>query len=905
MNGSRFRAAACLVGCLGASAVWGEVRTYTCGPCERYEITLGKALPGGRGLVLNLGVQDGRFTQAWGSIAGAASCIDVIDPSRLSIEGGRLKGTLRCWVQVPGDETVHVGTYEVDVGAAGGRLTGSYTGWYGVKGRTLVYATDRLVVDPEQVRYFVFGEEIAGKLSGAVRARAWGTGPVVDVELPTRTVRARTWGGGQVEANLYLGSVLSGGPTDRFRRAWVELKLSGGKFVSGTIRPHAGADAGWTGTVKGASLKLTDAGLAGAITAEIESKTLAAGTYSFALCGEAVGNSVCGPVASRLGGRTLELPTNMFRGTLSSSARPASDADAVVELILPGAVEGGTDLHVHLDRRDGRFARGAAVWWVGGLPRTRHMAADASGLRLEGGRLTGELKIKLEAPAIPSSRPLETTYRIDAKAAGGEVAGAFRAQFGDRTNVRGSVAGLVRSQEELRKAHAIRPGCDWPFWSGPIGSFAATPGGHELVADLADARLVWKGEPTPPSRCQTTRYGEGNVHRYVERGGATGGGCSPAVAGGKVFLYYFLPHGKDYDEKFVKTQTDQGIHVVNRMWVARADDVVLCMDAATGQTLWKTVFEGEGLYFGHHGTGSAKGAYTSNFACADGRVYVCPTGTKTCCLDAASGKLLWQSPVNTGPVRAVAGGVLLGAGADLVGLDGATGKELWRLKGAGAPNAQPLRWKVDGAEYVIAGSPGGAIVCVEPKTGKVRWKAEETGTQTGSLMTDGEYLLVNGTVSEKNKPNHLGCYRITPDGAERLWLLTDWPYDPYHHMATMHGGHAWLRTGRSKGEERLLCIELAGGKVVQNIDGQCSGASGYTWWMDGRVFVQRDASHSATPLRLYDASPGNLRILGETWPTLHRTTTSYYPILITHAFADGRVFIRGQRGIFCYDLRKR
>ena len=70
--------------------------------------------------------------------------------------------------------------------------------------------------------------------------------------------------------------------------------------------------------------------------------------------------------------------------------------------------------------------------------------------------------------------------------------------------------------------------------------------------------------------------------------------------------------------------------------------------------------------------------------------------------------------------------------------------------------------------------------------------------------------------------------------------------------------------------------------------------------------LQSDASHGPTPLNWYDVSvPSKTKQLGQTWPTLHWTTASYYPVLVSHAVADGRLFIRGARGIFCYDLRRK
>ena len=75
--------------------------------------------------------------------------------------------------------------------------------------------------------------------------------------------------------------------------------------------------------------------------------------------------------------------------------------------------------------------------------------------------------------------------------------------------------------------------------------------------------------------------------------------------------------------------------------------------------------------------------------------------------------------------------------------------------------------------------------------------------------------------------------------------------------------------------------------------------------MDDRLISQADASHSSTPLLFYDATdPRKLRRLGDVWNTWHWSTSAYSPMFMSHAMADGRVIIRGGRGLFCYDLRK-
>jgi len=73
----------------------------------------------------------------------------------------------------------------------------------------------------------------------------------------------------------------------------------------------------------------------------------------------------------------------------------------------------------------------------------------------------------------------------------------------------------------------------WPRWRGPYGNGAAVDPGYPLVADIRKARLVWQSQQEIPPP-----HDEGMEQVW------TGGYASPIVAEGKVFLYYFLPHGR-------------------------------------------------------------------------------------------------------------------------------------------------------------------------------------------------------------------------------------------------------------------------------------------------------------------------------------------------------------------------
>jgi len=74
----------------------------------------------------------------------------------------------------------------------------------------------------------------------------------------------------------------------------------------------------------------------------------------------------------------------------------------------------------------------------------------------------------------------------------------------------------------------------WPCWSGPHTNFSGVLSGAKLVDDLRDARLLWKSEGTIPVG---KAHNPGSSSRGA-RGKPTGGGASPIVADGLVYLYY-------------------------------------------------------------------------------------------------------------------------------------------------------------------------------------------------------------------------------------------------------------------------------------------------------------------------------------------------------------------------------
>jgi outer membrane protein assembly factor BamB len=339
------------------------------------------------------------------------------------------------------------------------------------------------------------------------------------------------------------------------------------------------------------------------------------------------------------------------------------------------------------------------------------------------------------------------------------------------------------------------------------------------------------------------------------------------------------------------------------MFATKGKDVAVCIDAATGRTLWRKTIPG-GRYFAMNGrNGSTKGWYTTNPAAGKGAFYFGTSADVEYALDADTGETIWKRHLGQTNGRAVIGDVMVRGERTLRGYDLKTGKTRWEVKDAGERSAIPARWKRGGKEYIIVANSAGEIRCVDPGDGKVLWTEKGAGNNDLSVSVRGDYLLCNGDQARKG-PGELTCYRLSLKGAEHQWTIpsSTFQYRPKAAPAAMTDTHAFVRTRKPEG---LAVVELKSGKIVSFPKAQL-GSSGYVQWMDGRVSLQPDGSHSRTPLQWFDVTnPGETKQLGDIWRTRHGTTSSYYPILISHPMVDGRVYIRGRFGIHCYDLRNK
>jgi len=690
-------------------------------------------------------------------------------------------------------------------------------------------------------------------------------------------------------------------------------KAAGGKFYS----LREGMKWGFEGTLESARLRLDADQIAGAVRAPIDRGGARLGRYSFELTGTVTNNFILGRYAAHLDGN--EFGARDFTGTVAPLAAPPAGGDGIYALVAGGALEGLQDLELYLRREGGRF--------VGGLGRGGNVMnhlVDANGLKLGDGHLTGPLLVTvLPEPqqrfrSWPrSGRPIRIRLDLDAtEGKGGALAGRYEGQYGMTETLRGTAAGTLAAWDDVRRREAFAAGRDWPCWRGPTANGCGVPTGRAMVDELQHARLAWRSEARPL-----------DVYRgfpYPIQSGYNG----PIVADGKVFLSYYDPRGPVCDEKFVaQAMGIEGMKKLGEPWIRKkfaidADDVVVCVEAATGLTLWEARFVRKSVNWGKQGRGaaiSAKGG-PHIVPCSDGRrVYVVGFTGRVYALDAGSGQCAWESDI--GPAHlafekmkarwlaarsidgggggrltnppTVADGVLVVADGHggLIGFDTATGARLWHGGRIGSVSG-PVIWRpsagsgqADGNAYVIADT-----ACLDLRTGGELWRA--AGAHGGcTAAVAGDLLVLSGS-----REQGMSCWRMTPRGATKLWELPGEYHVAGYCSPLVMGGHVYTRVDGLEGRRQgLVCVELATGKVVgwepHGIGGTCSSMLG----TDGRVLYE---GACYTGFFMYAAAPRTPVQLGQPLRDIR------YGESTTAAVADGRLILRTNDGILCYDLRK-
>lgn len=389
-------------------------------------------------------------------------------------------------------------------------------------------------------------------------------------------------------------------------------------------------------------------------------------------------------------------------------------------------------------------------------------------------------------------------------------------------------------------------GADWPQWRGPERNGVSRETGLAPTWPADGPRLLWKAD------------------------GLGEGFSTPAIIGGTL-LTMGNRDGREY---------------------------VVALDVrSTPKPLWATPIGP----VRHSGAGYPGPRSTPTFDL--GKVYALGMNGDLVCLDFRTGKPLWrhdlvaefggrvptwgysESPLVDGPWVLVTPG---GAQATLGAFLKTTGKPVWGAAiGDGAGYASIVKAGIGGSRQYVQFTARG-VVGVEAKSGAMLWRYDAPANDTANASTP---LVVGDVVfAASGYGTGGGAVKIVRQGAsfqaDERFFTTD--------MINHHGGMVVL-DGHVYGSSDpgiLTCIELATGTTKWR---ERALGKGSLVAVDGRLITRSERG----TVCLAKVSPEGCEIVGR----FEQPDRSDKPAWPHPVVADGKLYLRDQDALWCYDVR--
>jgi len=414
-------------------------------------------------------------------------------------------------------------------------------------------------------------------------------------------------------------------------------------------------------------------------------------------------------------------------------------------------------------------------------------------------------------------------------------------------------AAKTKAAEDPAAAEAA-PG-DWPRWRGPRGD------GISLESGLLDR---WP-QGGPPLAWRTKGLGSGY--------------STVAVVGSKIFT----------------------------MGAQSGSNYLLCLSREDGSLLWKTAVGGGG---GPNSTPTVDGEL----------VYGLGLDGDLACCRVEDGSLVWsknyerdlhgQMMSSWGYSESVlvdGDKVVCTPGGDealVAALDKRTGNTIWRC----AVRQDELgRRGLNGAGYasLVVSTAGGVrqyvtlvgrgLVGVDAQKGTLLWSYNGVANSTANIPTpliDGDYVFASSGYQT-------GAALVKLNKARQGFRVQEIYFLPANKMQNHHGGmilrDGFVYCGTGHNEGFPLCINVRTGKEAWRPGrGPGSGSAAVTY-ADGHLYFR----YEDATLALIEATPTGYKLKssfkiashnGESWP---------HPVI-----AGGRLYLRDQDELLCYDVRK-
>jgi outer membrane protein assembly factor BamB len=364
------------------------------------------------------------------------------------------------------------------------------------------------------------------------------------------------------------------------------------------------------------------------------------------------------------------------------------------------------------------------------------------------------------------------------------------------------------------------------------------------------------------------------------------------------------------------------------------EEIVECLHPETAARQWRfsypTVFEDR---YGYNNGPRASPVIDGT------RVFTMGAEGKLHCLNLASGAVIWkldlratykvpQDFFGTAGTPLVEGRLLIvnvGApgGPCVVGLDTATGKEVWRAgKEWGPSYASPMPATMHGQRrvFVFAGGesdpPTGGLMSIDPANGRVDFSVPWRSRSYESVNASCPVVFDNKVFISASYRTGGALVEVRPDFTHRV-VWTTQEFGLHWNTPIYRDGYLYGFDGRNEPDASLACLDATTGKVVwretaewnETLEGRGGGRQqllgtyrGSLLAVDGQFLCLGELGH----LLWLDLSPKGYRQVARSWLFAARESWTL-PVLsrgLLYVVQNTRDTLRGTPPrLLCYDLR--
>lgn len=290
------------------------------------------------------------------------------------------------------------------------------------------------------------------------------------------------------------------------------------------------------------------------------------------------------------------------------------------------------------------------------------------------------------------------------------------------------------------------------------------------------------------------------------------------------------------------------------------------------------------------------------------KLYVTSGIGELVCLDAESGKIIWNVNVDkdfeavwsrfgVSESPLIIDGMVIscpgGEKTSVVAFNAETGKLIWQTESVGGSRiyASPTIYKYNGKEQILA-LTNQYLICLNPKDGNVVWKFQnpfpdfKAGPYTNTPVYKGNEIFMSHGYDYPSM-----MVEVVPSGDSAFLKYSDTIFDDHHHGYVLLDGYVYGTNWKNNKIGNWLCMDWDTGKIMWEEEW---GTKGTIIYADGMFYIYEEKSGN---IGLMKPNPEKFELISS-----FKITEGNGPHWSHLSIYDGKLFVRHGEVLMVYEI---